>query len=419
LLNLSPEQQTIVRDIQAIASRSGYRLFAVGGLVRDWLLGQQDAPADLDLVVVGETNCAILVARELRQKYPVRYVEHLKFQTAELHWRNFTLDLATARQEYYPHAGANPVVTASTLEQDLWRRDFTINALAVEIQPEGQIGAVIDLCQGVRDLTAGVVRPIHANSFWEDPRRIFRGVRFAVRLGFSLPLAVQAEISQVCHSGIHDGIGGSRLQAELRYILREGSPRQINTICQQLQDLGAWRCVDPQFQPSSKLSAELRRLRKWCGWFGAIAPHALDLAVLLYPAQSPVLAKLNLPPSLIEQVHCAKLLHQDLAKFPENPSPSQICDRLEPEQLNTLILAGAVQPHPLLWRYLTHWRHIPPLLSGKELKGLGYPVGKEFGQLLQAIRHATLDGLIQDKQQACALADDYWRTKLGRIMPNQ
>lgn len=155
MLNLSPLQQSIVADIQGICGRLGYRLYAVGGIVRDWLLGRGETPTDIDLVVVGETNCAIAVARELRRKYQTRYVEHPKFQTAELRWDAFTLDLTTARQEYYPSAGANPVVSASTLEHDLWRRDFTINALAVEILPQGQISPVIDLFGGLGDLAEG------------------------------------------------------------------------------------------------------------------------------------------------------------------------------------------------------------------------------------------------------------------------
>ncbi len=386
--------------------------------MRDWLLGKTEPPTDIDLVVEGETNCAMVVARELRSHYQTRYVEYPKFQTAELRWEEFTLDLTTARQESYPYAGANPIVRSSTLADDLWRRDFTINALAVEILPQGEMGAVVDLFGGLQDLAEGVVRPIHADSFYEDPRRIFRAVRFAVRLGFSLPPAVRAEIVQLCHSGVHDGIGGSRLLAELQYILAEGSPQRVHSICHQLCELGAWRCVAGQFQPSANLSAELRRLAKWRRWFGN-PPEPLALCVLLYPAQPDTLQKLNLSLSLMTQIQRAKRLQVDLAQLPKESSPSQICDRLDQEQISTLILAGAIHPHPWLWRYFTHWRHIPPLLSGKELRSLGYPASRELGELLKAVHHATLDGQIRNKQQAIALADDYWRRKLGKIMPNQ
>jgi len=418
LLNLSPFQHSILEHIQAICAGRGYRLYAVGGVVRDWLLGKTEPPTDIDLVVEGESNCAIGVARELRSHYQSRYVEYPKFQTAELRWSDFTLDLTTARREYYPYAGANPIVRAATLADDLWRRDFTINALAVEILSQGQTGSVIDLFGGLQDLAEGVVRPVHPNSFYEDPRRIFRAVRFAVRLGFCLPPAVRSEIVQLCHSGVHDGIGGSRLQAELQYVLAEGSPRQVQVICQQLWELGAWRCVAPQFQPSANLSAELRRLGKWRRWFGDTL-DPLALWVLLYPAQPDTLQKLNFAPTAIAQIQRAKGLQNDLARMPRESTPSQICDRLEQEQMGTLLLAGAIHPHRWLWRYLTHWRHIPPLLSGKELRSLGYPPSKELGQLLKTLHHATLDGKITDKQQAIALADDYWHRKLGKIMPSQ
>jgi tRNA nucleotidyltransferase/poly(A) polymerase len=381
-------------------------------------LGKTDPPTDIDLVVEGETNCAIFIARELRTQYQTRYVEYPKFQTAELRWSDFTLDLTTARQESYPSAGANPIVRASTLADDLWRRDFTINALAVAILPHGQTGAVIDLFGGLRDLAEGVVRPIRADSFHEDPRRIFRAVRFAVRLGFSLPPAVRTEIVQLCHSGVHDGIGGSRLLAELQYILAEGSPQRVQTICQQLWELGAWRCVAGQFQPSAGLSMELRRLAKWRRWFGD-TPDPLALCLLLYPAPREAPTQLNLAPSAITQIQRAKQLQADLAQMSKESSPSEICDRLEQEQIGTLLLAGAIHPHRWLWGYLTQWRHIPPLLSGKELRSLGYPPSRELGELLKTLHRATLDGKITDKQQAIDLADDYWGTKLGKIMPNQ
>jgi tRNA nucleotidyltransferase (CCA-adding enzyme) len=363
----------------------------------------------------GKTGCAPIVAQELHAIYPsANFVEHDKFQTAELIWQGFTLDLTTARREVYPHAGANPIVRAASLHEDLERRDFTINALAVELKEDWSGGTVIDLFGGIEDLERKLIRSIREGSFAEDPRRMFRAVRFACRLDFQLSRETEAEVRLVCASGLHDRIGGSRLRLELVYILREKKFRKIGQICHFLQDLGAWRCVDPNWLIQANLTEQLRRLWRWCKWFEVGVDYILlGMEVLLWNADTAAWKKLEVFPSQLKRREGAYSLITDLQRWSGDVKVSEVYDRLQMEDVATLVLVGALTANVFVWRYLTVWRRIQPMLTGRELMDLGYPKGKSLGRLLQGIRTATLDGLICTKSEAISFAEYYWKEVLN------
>jgi tRNA nucleotidyltransferase (CCA-adding enzyme) len=367
---VSPQAQ-IVQMAAAIARSKNFKLYVVGGVVRDRLLAllaanqiehNQAAVApeflsDIDLVVEGKPRASIEVAialyeylnqqvenQQLEPDYGlIRLQAYEKFQTAELYWQNFadfgsfTLDLATARQEIYAYPGANPQVKASSIEQDLYRRDLTINAFAIEIIPwetlrdlpvahpasqsnqsnqtnlsNENAGAiankttsesieatdctqtnpdstvppykreVIDLFGGYADMLKGQIRTIRPGSFAEDPRRIFRAVRFAQRFGFAIAPDQEAEILATTASGQHDQIGGNRLRSELNYILDyDGTAGLAAKILRSLEDLGALRCIHPQLHLPTDFSWQLRRLCKWLVWFAEAYPIRLAGVELL------------------------------------------------------------------------------------------------------------------------------------------
>jgi tRNA nucleotidyltransferase (CCA-adding enzyme) len=343
-----PPQLQVVQMAAAIANTQQFKLYAVGGVVRDRLLallaadqvnGDQATVApvfcpDIDLVVEGGTGASIQVAIALHQQLgelannnhdclesgwgASRLLTFAKFQTAELFWPDFgawgsfTLDLATARQETYAYPGANPQVQAASIEQDLYRRDLTINALAMQILPGGdfpvhgqtiasigvseaiefsperrfqQSSPVIDLFDGYADLRNQQVKPIRSGSFAEDPRRIFRAVRFAQRFGLAIAPTMRAEILATTASGNHDQIGGARLRAELNYILAHQA-NLAGRILSDLAELGALRCIHAKLQLPEQIQCQLRRLHKWLGCFApeyAIRPAAIELLVSHVP----------------------------------------------------------------------------------------------------------------------------------------
>jgi len=281
ILDLEPffsnQQWQMILTATEIAHSYGWEIYAVGGIVRDCLmalnqnLGQNLEPSspftDIDLVVDGGEKSGIKLAIALHQNHPEAKLQtYPKFQTALIDWTNFSLDIATARTEIYPAPGANPQVQASSIHQDLYRRDFTINALAVRIMRDKCDRQLIDLFGGCEDLANHQIRAIRAGSFAEDPRRMFRAVRFAVRFNFQIDPATQAEIQTVTASGLHDAIGGSRLKAELHYIFAQStfkkSIKKSIEMLRSLEQLGALRCVDPQIHLPQDFGLQVRRLRK-------------------------------------------------------------------------------------------------------------------------------------------------------------
>jgi tRNA nucleotidyltransferase (CCA-adding enzyme) len=400
-------QWELLTRSRSIALALGMRIYLVGGVIRDYLLGNSTVPNDIDLVSVG--GSALLIARQLRQLYPqFHYTEHPKFHTAELSCAEFTIDLASARREVYAYPSANPQVELCDLETDLYRRDFTVNALAVELLDRGGTGALIDLYDGLGDLTKKQIKPIRAGSFAEDPRRIFRAVRLGCKCGLHLSPATRAEIMELCASGLHDRLGGSRLKAELIYILQMANHRLMCRTIADLTKLGAWRLVDPQWHMSHNLSLEFRRLSRWHRWFAGPSCKLwqMGLELWLRDVDPEALAKLHLSPTQIQRITA---LHKLLNTLPNLGSkPSSIVDRLQREDIATVILAGAVTGDRNLWHYLTKLRTVKPLLSAGELQALGYPKGKLLGQLLNRLLNATLDGEIHSKTQAIELAQQYW-----------
>jgi tRNA nucleotidyltransferase (CCA-adding enzyme) len=444
---LVPALWDILRDTADLAAARGWQLYMVGGSVRDLLL-QTDGPLllpDIDLVVDGFHQAAdqaagVELARSLQQQHPeARLQVHGKFQTAALTWHHHPqlgslwIDIATARTEFYPYPAANPEVEASSIRQDLYRRDFTINAMAIRLtQPRR--GELLDFFGGILDLRDRQIRVLHANSFIEDPTRIYRAVRFAVRLGFTLDPQTEAQIRHAIASGVYFRIQEemnrapalqTRLRRELKFILE--APYWKAAI-RQLADLDALRCL----HPALTLDAELwRQLRLGDRWLTRFDPDhrlehwllLLEVAIAHLPADSPtdalepaapndpssvrerIAAGLQLPADSIQRLASLHAVETALDDFEQSMShsaeplrPSQIVRHFAAYDLPTLALLTVRSPRPrrrLIWHYLTVWSRVKPPLDGNDLKRLGYKPGKQFKPMLDRLLAATLDGELQ------------------------
>ncbi|MEO0855094.1 MAG: CBS domain-containing protein, partial [Cyanobacteria bacterium J06648_11] len=264
----------ILQTAARVADELNVRLYVVGGTVRDLLLNRPTD--DLDLVVDGlhplttegepqsePEGLGLMLARSLQQHYPETKLEiHGKFQTAALTWPDgLWIDIATARTEFYPYPAAMPEVAASSIQQDLYRRDFTINALALLLNGP-QAGQILDFFGGLDDLDRRQIRVLHPNSFIEDPTRILRAVRFAVRLQFQLGTRTRDYALAAAHltrdrvtnpDDRSDTVWthqGTRLKQELCYILR--SPRWSDALVQ-LNDLEALHYLHPDLNLTDEL----------------------------------------------------------------------------------------------------------------------------------------------------------------------
>ncbi len=431
----SPWQWQILLKVAQIAQENELRAFAIGGIVRDALIANSSSnpassipsktfPTDLDLVFDGAERAGITVAIALHSLFPDTKLQiHDKFQTAELLWQGvaqgsnqtFTMDLATARREIYAYAGANPTVAATTIEEDLGRRDFTINALAIQLDPIlGTRGEVLDRFGGVADLAQRQVRAIREGSFAEDPRRLFRAVRFATRLDLAIAPDTYQEIIVTTASGIHDAIGGARLRSELIYTLAEPKAGKMFEL---LQSLGALRCIHPDLRLPNDLansfSHQWRRSQHWLRRISRLENKnytpinfGIELLISYLPPQISNQLDLSLTPEQKNrQVKLAQLI-QDLPSFCNDAQKiSMITQNLQKFDTQTLILAAVQCPinsRKIIWKYLTQWQMIKSPLTGDDLAELGYAKGKQMGQILQRLRAAKLDGEICSKEEAIA-----------------
>ena len=219
--NLPTEAVALFKQAVALASAKNLQLYLVGGVVRDLLLGQSNFNRDLDLVVEDD---AIRLAGEFAEITGGKLSAHLMFNTAKVVLDNWTIDIAMARTETYAKPGALPVVTPGTLKTDLFRRDFTVNAMAICLSPDSY-GELIDLYGGLNDLNSKFIRILHKNSFIDDATRIWRAIRYEQRLGFQ----IEPDTLQLLKRNVPllKTVGGYRLRRELELVLKEKEPEKV------------------------------------------------------------------------------------------------------------------------------------------------------------------------------------------------
>ena len=453
----SPLRRFLVA-VTKLASERGWQLYLVGGGVRDLLLSDGDQPlmlSDVDLVVDGchgqgdrGQAAAVDLATAIQERYPnARLQIHGQFQTAALLWHrdetfgSLWVDIATARTEFYPYPAANPEVEASSIRQDLYRRDFTINALAARLsQPHS--GELLDFFGGLQDLQRRQIRVLHANSFIEDPTRIYRAVRFAVRLGFTLEPQTEGYIRyalaqlpqtapEITQTLPHDQQQTrrqpaleTRLKAELKYILQTSYWRGALLL---VDHLGALACLHPQLTLTPALWVQLNQVaRLWQRLERSPQgrqhlPKGIDLweiLVELIIAACPesdrrtVAQRLQLTDNAIQRLSTlAQRTQAYQAELSQCDRPSQIDQALDAADPIQLAFIAVRSPRPIrrkIWLYLRQLAPQPALLNGQDLKQLGYRPGPQFRPILTHLRQATLDRTIQTRDQAIALVQTHY-----------
>ncbi|MGF1524691.1 MAG: CBS domain-containing protein [Leptolyngbyaceae cyanobacterium] len=430
---LPSELRDMLADMAAVAAQRGWQLYLVGGAVRDFFLTPLSEPLmlqDVDLVVDSaaqtlEMGAGVVLAQAVQAKHPEAELQvYGRFQTAALVWhenRNQTplmIDIATARTEFYPYPAANPEVEASSIQQDLYRRDFTINALAICLTPP-RSGYLLDFFGGRLDLEQHYIRVLHANSFIEDPTRIYRAVRFAVRLGFVIEPQTEDFIRHAVESGLYQRLQQemvklpalqTRLRTELKYILEAPYWERALAL---LSQLGALKCLHPELVLTHHLWRQLRRLSRWLdrvAMLSQLTPWQLRLELLIAAiapeARQTVAANLQLPQSSVTRLATLAATEACLLdQLPQCDRPSRCTQLLQSFAIEVLILMSVRFPHQLgstIWRYLTTWSHIKAPLNGNDLKRLGYSPGPEYRSMLEALKAATLDGEVSDQATAKA-----------------
>ena len=435
----------LLQKVTDAAQAKGWNLYLVGGGVRDVLLTDESEPLllqDIDLVVDGfhrsaDDRAGVELAAVIQSMYPdVNLSIHGEFQTAALSWHNdpvfsnLLIDIATARTEFYPYPTANPQVEASSIRQDLYRRDFTINALAVRLTSprRGEFsrkGDLLDFFGGLIDLKARSIRVLHANSFIEDPTRIFRAVRFAVRLEFTIEPQTEEYIHYAIRSGVYQELRISdraspalttRLRAELKYILQANYWKPALKL---LAKLNALSCLHQDLVFTKALAWQVACVSRWLYYIDVpnVQPWSIRLEVLIaYLAlsdRSEVAQNLQLPKDSLQRLEQLEILETEVAPQLLNLElPSQIYQLLQTYKPLTLILFAARSDkniRHLVWQYITKLSQVKPSLNGNDLKNMGFKPGKLYKEILDDVLAATLDGKIDDRATAEKYVIEHYR----------
>jgi tRNA nucleotidyltransferase (CCA-adding enzyme) len=388
-----------IAAIAAVSRRQGTPAYLVGGFVRDLLLERENR--DLDVVVEGD---GAGFASSLAEALGGRARTHPAFLTAVvLEPEGFTIDVATARSELYRAPAALPEVQPASLRQDLFRRDFTINTLAIRLGPEPGYG-LIDLFGGRRDLQEKKLRVMHDLSFLDDPTRILRAVRLESRLGFQLsPKALDLARGALA-AGAFDRLSGSRLKEELAKLL--GEPDLAHPGIERLAGLGVLRGIDPLLALDGAARERLRAALDAHDWYrreGIADPlvEAWRLPLLALVARWREEDLERLAGRLLlagEERRLLTGLPSRLAAARESlreaREPHQIAEALDPLAGEDLLLLTAEGDDGLVRRYLTGLRPLTLSVRGADLLAAGAPPGPRIGEALRATRRARLDGRI-------------------------
>jgi tRNA nucleotidyltransferase (CCA-adding enzyme) len=427
---LPPARLALLKAVARLAHKQRAALYVVGGFVRDLLLERPSQ--DFDLVVEGD---AIALARTLAGEYGGRVTSHTRFGTAIWHLNKSkqvdsdrilspplrmligesnpadlpkSLDLVSARTEFYTHPTALPTVERGSIKLDLHRRDFTINTLALRLDGH-HYGELHDYWGGYADLRHGLVRVLHSLSFVDDPTRILRAVRFEQRFGFRIENRTTELMKEA--TPLLDRVSGDRIRHELDHILVEDRVPQMLTRLDELGMLGAIHAdliwdgwlrsrilylCETKPAPEWDLQIEdrevLRRSLSYVLWM---------IRLTLGQARS-VITRLKFPAELVRTILAAIQLWQDLPHL-KSAKPSKISHRLQGVSqlaLYSIYLASdELSLKEILYQYVTIWRHLQPTISGDDLRAMGLPPGPSYRSILEDLRDAWIDGQIRTAEE--------------------
>ena len=383
-----------LRGIAAVAEIHSARTYLVGGAVRDALLGLK--VTDIDIAVVGMTSG---FPRGVAAALNGKIVAHSQFNTFALNASGRHIDLAMARHETYAHPGALPTVAPGTIQQDLARRDFAINAMAASINTNSG-GELLDPFNGQDDLNRRIVRVLYENSFRDDATRILRAARYAVRLGFTLNPQTEHLLSR--DSSYLDTISGARLRHEFERVLQEG--RAVSTL-DMLHRLGALQSIHPSLalDPPTERALRLAEKSQYAdkpSIYLSILSHEMNA-----PERASFIDRLHLTSRWAQVVEDAGKVQagvRDDLSIADEPSRSEIYLRLRGLEgaaiLGCALFAEGSREAQRLMLYLNELRHIKPILNGNDLLDLGVPQGPKIGELLHDLLVARLDEQIETRQ---------------------
>lgn len=425
----------LLRELGRIGDEAGMGVYVVGGFVRDLLLRRDNL--DLDIVIEGD---GLRFAGLLKDTYNAKITAHKKFKTAKVVFNDgFKLDIATARFEYYEYPAAMPTVSLSSLKLDLYRRDFTINTLAVRLNPK-DFGMLIDFFGGQRDIKDRCIRALHSLSFVDDPTRILRAVRFEQRFGFKIGKHTLRLIKNAKKLKLFEKLSGKRILTELRLILEENEPAKA---IERLNSLGLLEEIHKGILFNDRIKALFMNTKEVLSWYNLLFTDKhpkkwiLMFLVLISETDSSLLDELLLRLEVGQKdasvIVTARVEATGIARWLdrrfENADvvrPSEVRRRLSPISLEAQLFSMAIskmqESKEQISRHITHYQHVKTEITGNDLLKLNIPEGPIYSEILEALKDARLDGIVKTRDDELRYINGFLRKKYclypSSIFPN-
>ena len=408
--SISPQICRLLQEIGRFGEDTSRPVYVVGGFVRDLLIGRENL--DIDIVVEGD---AVDFAYQLAEVWGGKAQAHHQFKTATItRLDGVKIDFVSARNETYLSPGALPSIEYGTIAEDLRRRDFSINALAIQLQPDS-FGELVDYTDGLRDLRAGRIRTLHERSFIDDPTRIFRAIRYEGRYRFEIAKDDRQRILEAINQGVLNLISGQRIRNEIDHVLSEAAaPQMVN----RMREFNLFGAIHATWKISPNFDALWTAASQAIEWVSTSLPNdSINARAILWmtlltssEAIKGVRSRLALENELHTKFNAQVHLGHALARFHRDSKPSEVYQLLHPHPLEPLAFV-LMQPDQPDWRvekirnYLTRLRGVQPLVTGDDLIQRGLKPSRAFSDLLRKAFAAQLDGKVSTTQEIYQLLD--------------
>jgi tRNA nucleotidyltransferase (CCA-adding enzyme) len=398
---------TLLKGFGNAADMMGYQAYLVGGLVRDVILKRENL--DVDIVIEGD---GINFAQEFAKHHEVKVRSHKKFGTVVLIFPDgFKVDVATARIETYDSPAAPPQVEMSSLKMDLYRRDFTINTLAVKLNKR-DYGTLVDYFNGQKDIKEKVIRVLHNLSFVEDPTRILRAIRFEQRFGFKIGKLTLALVKNAVAINCFKDLSGRRLFLELKLLLSEQDPLKA---IERMNEFDLLQIMSPHVTLTDDLRGLIQQIQGVISWFDLLyfeepyEPWKVYWQGLTSPLEAKVLDQVAERMQMGE-TEKAGLVRQRLEvskvldtlfrmKRDDNYGLYKLLSRYDTETLLYMMAKAnnnTIKRH--ISNYFTKLKGSESILKGKDLKALGFKPGPIYKEIFDRLLEAKLNDLVRGKK---------------------
>ena len=397
----------LLKSIGDIAHQLGLSAYVVGGFVRDLFLYRPNE--DVDIVIEGD---GIFFAKQFAARTGARVHTHENFGTAVITFPDgFKIDVASARMEYYKFPTALPVVEMSSIKLDLFRRDFTINTLAIQLSPE-RFGMLIDFFSSQKDLKEKTIRVLHNLSFVEDPTRAFRAIKFEQRFGFIISKLTAGLIENAVKMDLFSRLSGRRIINEIKQILEEENP--VPAI-ERMDDFHLLKAIHPSLQLTGDMTLLLNAVKKVLSWHDLLfleepcmkwtVYFMAIIAGMDYKSVIDICTRLELAPRhrhLFCRDHFTTVRTLFWLEHNTPIANSVLCEKLSGVKTELLLFMMAATRLEYIQRAISSYcvtlRYIRPEITGKDLLAMGLAPGPIYKELLKSLRDEKVNGILKTRE---------------------